>query len=64
MESSQVKITIIPNGPARVHCKKAELTLPDGSTVTRDGDIYLCRCGASRNKPLCDASHKTVDFKG
>jgi uncharacterized Fe-S cluster protein YjdI len=24
--------------------------------------IALCRCGASKNKPYCDNSHKEVDF--
>jgi CDGSH-type Zn-finger protein len=37
--------------------------------VAADGTVYevrnrqaLCRCGASRNKPFCDGSHKRVKF--
>lgn len=26
--------------------------------------VALCRCGQSRNKPFCDATHKTESFEG
>ena len=35
----------------------------EGSVVTdADEEYWLCRCGNSANKPLCDSSHRRVDF--
>jgi CDGSH-type Zn-finger protein len=34
----------------------------DGSTYEVRNRVTLCRCGASRNKPLCDGSHIQVRF--
>ena len=31
----------------------------DGSSITTRNKAALCRCGLSKNKPFCDASHKT-----
>jgi len=33
----------------------------DGS-VTRANQLSLCRCGASKNKPLCDDQHLEIEF--
>jgi CDGSH-type Zn-finger protein len=64
MELGNIKIMIKPNGSAKVECAKAEITMPDGSVVTREGAFSLCRCGQSKTKPFCDGTHKTCGFVG
>lgn len=64
MSDSTVKITIIPNGSAKVECERAEIILPNGETVIKEGRFSLCRCGQSNQKPFCDGTHKTCGFEG
>ena len=35
---------------------------PDGTRLTTKAAMGLCRCGASKNKPFCDGSHKEAGF--
>lgn len=55
------EVTLMPNGPLMV---RGEVTVkqPDGTVVKRASRVALCRCGASENKPYCDASHRRVGF--
>lgn len=34
-----------------------------GDAILHDTRMALCRCGASKNKPLCDLSHLAAGFK-
>jgi len=61
---ADVRITIVPNGGARVECEQAEIVLADGRIITRSGKFTLCRCGESGDKPFCDGTHKTCGFSG
>ena len=33
-----------------------------GEALAVKDPFYLCRCGASANKPFCDGSHKKIGF--
>lgn len=54
-------LTPTPNGPLRVQ-GPLEIVTGTGRTILRTTETYLCRCGASANKPYCDGSHKKVGF--
>lgn len=59
---SLLKIKVAPNAPLLVE-GTVELTLADG-TVQISENPHFCRCGASKNKPFCDGSHRTIGFQG
>lgn len=52
----------IPDGPLKV-AGNVELTSGTGRKIVKGKNVFLCRCGASQNKPFCDGSHKGIDFK-
>jgi uncharacterized Fe-S cluster protein YjdI len=58
-----VKVNVSKNGPILIN-GECELIGPDGSSQIISKNTALCRCGASKNKPYCDGSHKTIAFIG
>ena len=50
----------LENGPLRVKGVK-ECRNSRGETIKTEETIFLCRCGASKNKPYCDGSHVTIE---
>lgn len=56
-----LKLNPIANGPLMVE-GWIEFRAADGSTLMAGDKCWLCRCGASRNKPFCDGSHKAIGF--
>lgn len=55
------EITPTPNGPLQAEHIKA-LKNDRGETIDTAESIFLCRCGASKNKPYCDGSHTAAGF--
>ena len=65
-ENSDLKVTIFDDGPIEIH---GPLTLLDerGKVIKVMGvgeTCYLCRCGLSSDKPLCDGTHFGSGFNG
>ncbi len=56
-----VAISPQKDGPLRVE-GNLELCSGAGRVVERSAQMFLCRCGASKNKPFCDGSHKLAGF--
>lgn len=53
-------VTVVPDGPLYVH---GPVTI-EGVTPRGPGTrVALCRCGQSKNKPLCDGAHTEAGFK-
>ncbi len=40
-----------------------EIQSATGFVYEKRNRVMLCRCGASRNKPFCDASHVSIGYK-
>lgn len=55
-------VKALANGPLQV---TGEVEVQDGTgqpLPAKTGSVYLCRCGASKNKPFCDGGHKAISF--
>jgi CDGSH-type Zn-finger protein len=58
-----VQIGVETNGPLRV-TGGIPITRADGQPFEVRHRVSLCRCGQSKNKPLCDGTHKEIGFTG
>jgi uncharacterized Fe-S cluster protein YjdI len=61
-EINATTLELLPNGPIKVSGQFCVLD-PEGQEKAKNKDTYLCRCGASKNKPFCDGTHGTINFK-
>ncbi|HNC94679.1 MAG TPA: CDGSH iron-sulfur domain-containing protein [Myxococcota bacterium] len=61
-EPGTLEVTGIPDGPLKV-AGPHEITCGTGRAVKRGDVAFLCRCGASGNKPFCDGTHRKIGFQ-
>jgi CDGSH-type Zn-finger protein len=57
-----VEISLTPDGPLWA-TGGIQVERSDGVMLEVRNRMTLCRCGASRTKPLCDGSHSEVGFE-
>lgn len=60
--SKKINVNILTDGPMKIsgfdsieYC---------GEVLSNKDQVFLCRCGNSKNAPFCDGSHKTNGFNG
>jgi CDGSH-type Zn-finger protein/uncharacterized Fe-S cluster protein YjdI len=59
----KLRIYASPKGPLKFF-GDLELCSADGQTSYTGNRVSLCRCGATKNPPFCDRSHREIDFQG
>ena len=57
----ELRVAPSPNGPLLLR-GAVEIRSAEGGASFRSQKAALCRCGASKNKPFCDGSHKEIGF--
>lgn len=58
----KLKIDRLQDGPLQIS-GNVEICAGTGRIVLRTESVRLCRCGNSKNKPVCDNSHVAAGFK-
>jgi CDGSH-type Zn-finger protein len=59
--SENIKMQFKKNGSIRV-IGTVDFVDADGKVIESKTDFSLCRCGASKDKPFCDGSHREAGF--
>jgi len=58
----ELSLKPIKDGPLMVS-GNLEVIAGSGRRITSGKRFAMCRCGASKNKPFCDGSHKEIGFE-
>jgi CDGSH-type Zn-finger protein len=61
-QEREAAVTVTDHGPYAVTGGIELVGIAFGEGASRE-HYTLCRCGASKNKPFCDGSHWTVEFR-
>jgi CDGSH-type Zn-finger protein/uncharacterized Fe-S cluster protein YjdI len=61
-KGGKLSIKTLKNGPLLLS-GNVTLKASSGRVAWEGNSVALCRCGASKNKPFCDGSHKEANFK-
>jgi len=56
-----VEIAITPDGALWVS-GNIPIEWADGNALETRNRVTLCRCGSSKNRPLCDGTHNEIGF--
>jgi CDGSH iron-sulfur domain-containing protein 3 len=63
MHNTAVEIKVRDDGPLKVTGSVRVVDAEGRPFALPEGSIALCRCGRSRSKPFCDASHRATGFR-
>lgn len=61
-QGGAVRVDRVADGPLKID-GNVEICTGTGKRIAKVEKSFLCRCGASKNKPFCDGSHKGIGFK-
>lgn len=60
-DKNKTVFNVFKGGPLEV-TGNFTITGTDGKIIENKGQVYLCRCGGSSNKPFCDGTHNSIGF--
>ncbi len=60
--TSDVRIRLRHDGPLVLQ-GSVRVLRDDGTLIREAQSMALCRCGASRESPFCDGSHRVTAFR-